>query len=221
MGRCHIFALPRVLLVAGVRWEPQRLGERKRDKSQRQAGCLPEGKAEEKMGTPEGGDMLEKSTDNSDQSVEEVFAAYGNMLYRIAFVMMKNTFDAEDVVQDTLIKYMEQGERGKTFETEEHRKAWLIRVAVNLCKNRLRFYKNHPKIGMEELSRYYEEKEDTRLMDSLLLLPCKYREVLVLHYVEGYQGKEIAEMLKLSESAVRKRLERGREKLREVWRETE
>ena len=73
--------------------------------------------------------MLEKRTDSPDQNVEEIFRTYGNMLYRIAFVMMKNVFDAEDVVQDTLIKYMEQRERGKSFETEEHRKAWLIRVA--------------------------------------------------------------------------------------------
>ena len=164
---------------------------------------------------------MDKTTDCPDQSVEEVFQVYGNMLYRIAFVMMKNAFDAEDVVQDTLIKYMEHTESGKAFETEEYRKAWLIRVDINLCKNRLRFYKNHPKIGMEELSRYYREKEDTRLMDSLLLLPSKYREVLLLHYVEGYQGKEIAGMLKLSESAVRKRLERGREKLRAMLEEKE
>lgn len=173
------------------------------------------------MGTPEGGDTLDKRTDSPDQSVEEVFQEYGNMLYRIAFVMMKNAYDAEDVVQDTLIKYMEQRERGKSFETEEHRKAWLIRVDSNLCKNRLRFYKNHPKISMEQLSRYYEKEEDTELMDSLLLLPSKYREVLLLHYVEGYQGREIAGMLGLSESAVRKRLERGREKLRGLLQETE
>lgn len=168
------------------------------------------------MGTPEGGDMLEKKTDKPNQSVEEVFQEYGNMLYRIAFVMMKNAFDAEDVVQDTLIKYMEHTERGKDFETEEHRKAWLIRVDSNLCKNRLRFYKNHPKISVEQLSRYYEEKEDLRLMDSLLLLSQKYREVLLLHYVEGYQSREIAEMLSLSEATVRKRMERGRRKLREI-----
>lgn len=164
--------------------------------------------------------MLEKRTNSPDQSVEGVFETYGNMLYRIAFVMMKNAFDAEDVVQDTLIKYMEHKESGKSFEAEEHRKAWLIRVDINLCKNRLRFYKNHPKIGMEQLSRYYEEQEDIRLMDSLLLLPAKYREVLLLHYVEGYQGKEIAGMLKLSEAAVRKRLERGREKLRGILKES-
>ena len=152
--------------------------------------------------------------------VEEIFQEYGNMLYRIAFVMMKNTFDAEDVVQDTLIRYMEQTKQKKIFETEEHRKAWLIRVDINLCKNRLRFYKNHPRISMEQLAQYYEREEDTRLMDSLLLLPQKYREVLLLHYVEGYQGKEIAEMLSLSETAVRKRMERGRNGLRELLEET-
>ncbi len=106
------------------------------------------------------------------------------------------------------------------FRSEEYRKAWLIRVDSNLCKNRLRFYKNHPRISVEELSRYYEKEEDTRLMDSLLLLPTKYREILLLHYVEGYQGREIAEMLGLSEAAVRKRLERGREKLRGLLKET-
>ena len=139
--------------------------------------------------------------------VEEIFQEYGNMLYRIAFVMMKNTFDAEDVVQDTLIRYMEHTRRKKIFETEEHRKAWLIRVDINLCKNRLRFYKNHPRISMEQLAQYYEREEDTRLMDSLLP-------------VEGYQGKEIAEMLSLSETAVRKRMERGRNGLRELLEET-
>ena len=160
-----------------------------------------------------GGDRLDKMTDSLEWSVERVFQEYGNMLYRIAFVMMKNAFDAEDIVQDTLIKYMECRKR---FDTEEYRKAWLIRVAINLCKNRLRFYKNHPKISMEQLSRYYETREDTELMDALLLLPEKYREILLLHYIEGYQSKEIAKMLTLSEAAVRKRLERGRKKLGEM-----
>ena len=156
---------------------------------------------------------MDEMRDGADRSVEEVFFAYGNMLYRVAFVMMKNAFDAEDIVQDALIKYMECRKR---FDTEEYRKAWLIRVTINLCKNRLRFYHNHPKISVEQLSRYSETREDTELMDSLLLLPEKYREILLLHYIEGYQGKEIAKMLTLSEATVRKRLERGRKKLGEL-----
>ena len=160
---------------------------------------------------------MDEKRDGADRCVEEVFHEYGNMLYRIAFVMMKNAFDAEDIVQDTLIKYMECR---KHFDTEEYRKAWLIRVTINLCKNRLRFYRNHPKISMEQLSQYYQTREDTELMDSLLLLSEKYREILLLHYIEGYQGKEIAAMLKLSETTVRKRLERGRKKLGELLERT-
>ena len=101
---------------------------------------------------------MNEMRDGADRSAEEVFFQYGNMLYRIAFVMMKNAFDAEDIVQDTLIKYMECRKR---FDTEEYRKAWLIRVTINLCKNRMLFYRNHPKISVEQLSRYYETREDT------------------------------------------------------------
>lgn len=146
------------------------------------------------------------------ESVEAVFARYGSMLYRIAFVMMKNQYDAEDTVQDTLIKYIEHR---KAFQGEEHCKAWLIRVTINGCKNRLRFYRNHPDISMDELSSYYARSEDMEVMEHLMELPRKYREVLMLYYVEGYQSKEIAALLKVTESAVRKRLERGRKQLNE------
>lgn len=150
--------------------------------------------------------------DKTHKCVEEIFEEYGNMLYRIAFVMMKNQYDAEDAVQDTLIKYMEHR---KGFEGEEHCKAWLIRVTVNVCKNKLRFYQNHPGISMEELSACYETREEAEVMERLMRLPRKYREVLTLYYVEGYQSKEIAALLKITESAVRKRLERGRRQLNE------
>lgn len=167
----------------------------------REAGCI----------TYKGGDRLDTG-DKAPESVEAVFARYGNMLYRTAFVMMKNQYDAEDAVQDTLIKYME---RRKAFEGEEHRKAWLLRVTINGCKNRLRFYRNHPDVSMEELSSYYEKHEEMEVMEQLLQLPGKYREVLMLHYVEGYQSSEIAGLLKITEAAVRKRLERGRRQLKE------
>lgn len=150
--------------------------------------------------------------DKAYKSVETVFEEYGNMLYRIAFVMMKNQYDAEDAVQDVLIKYME---KRREFEGEEHCKAWLIRVTINVCKNKLRFYRNHPDISMQELSDHYETKEDTEVMEHLLKLPRKYREVLMLYYVEGYQCREIAALLKTTESVVRKRLERGRKQLHE------
>ena len=148
--------------------------------------------------------------EQSRERVQEVFERYGNMIYRTAFVLMKNKYDAEDAVQDVLIRFMECR---KSFQEEEHRKAWLIRVTINICKNKLRFYHNHPGISMEELSARYEEPEDLHIMEYLLALPCKYREVLLLYYVEGYPCREIARLLRASEAAVRKRLERGRKQL--------
>ena len=84
-------------------------------------------------------------------SAEEVFNQYGNMLYRIAFVMLGSEQDAEDAVQDTLIRYME---RKKEFQDETHQKAWLIRVTINLCKNRLLFKQRHPQVEFHELTKY-------------------------------------------------------------------
>ena len=144
------------------------------------------------------------------ESVEKIFRQYGNMLYRTAFVLMKNKYDAEDAVQDALIRYMECR---KTFVQEEQRKAWLLRVTINLCKNKLRFYRNHPGISMEELSLWYETAEERQVMTHLLELPRTDREVLLLHYVEGYRCGEIAGLLRCTETAVRKRLERARKQL--------
>jgi len=147
-------------------------------------------------------------------SVEEVFSVYGNMLYRTAYVMLRNRQDSEDVVQDTLIKYMEHR---KGFQDGSHRKAWLLRVCINLCRNKLLFQSRHPQIELKELELIYQKEEDLYLMEALMELPKSLKEVLLLHYVEGYLAKEIAEMLRLSEPAVKKRLERGRKKLKEAY----
>lgn len=142
--------------------------------------------------------------------VEEVFEVFGSMLYRIGIVMLKSRHDAEDAVQDTLIKYMEHQDK---FQDREHIKAWLLRVNINICKNKLRFYQKHPFISMEQLGVVCKREEEHRLMEALLELPSKYKEVFLLYYVEGYKIRETAEILKISEAAVKKRLERGREKL--------
>lgn len=145
--------------------------------------------------------------------IEEIFREFGNMLYRVSVVMLRSRHDAEDAVQDTLIKYME---RRKEFESRDHLKAWLLRVDINICKNKLRFYQRHPSIPLEELGMAYQYKEDCILMEALMELPVTYKEIFLLYYVEGYKIREISEILKVSESAVKKRLERGREKLNEL-----
>lgn len=146
-------------------------------------------------------------------SVEEVFLRYGSMLYRIAVVMLQSTHDAEDVVQDTLIRYME---RKKGFHDQNHEKAWLIRVTINLCKNRLLFARRHPQVELSQLTRSYENAEDRGLMECLLKLPRVHREVLLLYYVMGYSIREAAKILQVTEGAMKKRLERGRRRFKEI-----
>ena len=147
-------------------------------------------------------------------NVEAVFESYGNMLYRTSFILLRNRQDAEDVLQETLIKYMEQAHKNETrWQDEEHIKAWLLRVSINLCKNRLRSAKRRAAVPLEQIGLSYEKEEDGRLMEALLQLPPKYKAVFLLYYVQGYQIKETAGILKLSEAAVKKRLERGRGKL--------
>lgn len=115
--------------------------------------------------------MIEQS------SIEEIFQKYGEMLYKICIVMLKKTYDAEDTVQDVLIKYMT---KNPLFETYEHEKAWLIRVTMNLCKDKLRFYKQHPYINIETIkTTYSEDSIDRQIFDILLELPPKYKAVLL------------------------------------------
>ena len=83
-------------------------------------------------------------------------------------VMLGSSHDAEDVVQDTLIRYMEHG---KPFRDKNHEKAWLVRVTVNLCKNRLLFARRHPQVEYSELAEYGQDQKDSCLMECLMKLP--------------------------------------------------
>jgi len=150
------------------------------------------------------------SRKNNNEAAGEVFTLFGSILYRNAIIMLRDQQDAEDIVQDALIKYMEHTAQ---FYDDEHKKAWLIRVNMNLCKNKLRYNKYRSYLPLEQLGIPYEMEHERLLMEVVLELPCKYKEIILLHYVEGYQVKEIAEILKLTESAVKKRMERARCKL--------
>lgn len=149
-------------------------------------------------------------------TVEEAVCKYSNTLYKICIVMLCSEQDAQDAVQDTFVRYME---KQPEFADEEHEKAWLIQVASNISRDMLRFRIRHPKISIEQIADDYITPGQTELLTELLELPIKYRTVVYLHYVEGYRIREIAAILKLTEPAVKKRLQRGREQLRLAWKE--
>ena len=148
--------------------------------------------------------------------IETVINKYGNMLYRLCVLMLKNESGAEDTVQDTIIQYYR---KSPTFANAEHEKAWLIRVATNKCRDLLRFRVRHPLIDDDYLEKIPCSTSDSGIIDALASLPEKFRLVLTLHYIEGYRVEDIAKIISRTPSAVKMRLRKGRKLLETIYRE--
>ena len=143
---------------------------------------------------------------------DAIITKHENKLFRTALAILGNRADAEDVVQDAFIKLFE---KQYNFESPEHEAAWLIRVTVNLCKNRLRSYWWKRTVPL--LDTYPAQNDDQlEMMQTVLALPSKYRGVIHLFYYEGYSTKEIAEITEQKESTVRQQLTRARRMLKDV-----
>ncbi len=140
----------------------------------------------------------------------EYICRYGNTVMRAAYSYVQNIPDSEDITQEAFLRLFGCD---KQFRDEEHVKAWLIRVAVNLAKDKTRSVWVRSR---SELSDTIPTKtpEENGLSEALDKLEGKYRIVVYLHYYEGYSVKETAALLKITESNVKTRLKRAREKLR-------
>lgn len=152
------------------------------------------------------------------QSIDCVRAAvcnYGDMLYRLCFVMLRNTADAEDAVQETFIAYTT---KSPVFSDKEHEKAWLLKVASNKCRDMLRFRNRHQLTELSGLEAVVQDDESSHILEALMELPEKFRLVLTLYYIDEYKVKEIAEIIKKTPSAVKMRLQKGRKLLEEKYR---
>ncbi|MDO4490846.1 MAG: sigma-70 family RNA polymerase sigma factor [Lachnospiraceae bacterium] len=149
-------------------------------------------------------------------SVEQALDQYGNAILRLAYSYLHNMSDAEDILQDTLIKYMQTAPE---FENEAHRKAWLLRVAANLSKNRIQYNQLRETDELAETLIAEVKNDLSFLWEAVKALPHKYREAIHLFYQEGYSSKEISRILRRNESSIRSDLRRGREKLKEILKE--
>ena len=152
----------------------------------------------------------------TDKDLEETLEKYSDTLYKICFLILKNEYDVKDVLQETFIKYMTKAPQ---FESEDHKKAWLIKVSQNKCKEFLRFHKRHAAVPLEEVEQNVSVTDGmgSETIETLSLvwdLNYKLKSVVILYYIEGYSVKETAEILGISEAAVKKRLERARKELR-------
>ena len=150
--------------------------------------------------------------------VQQLIECYQNSLYAAAFNTCQNQMDAEDMVQETFVQYYTNK---KEFENEQHIRAWLLRVVINKAKNINRTFwkKNRCSLEdyMETLS--FPDSQSRDLVEEVMKLPDKFRIVIHLFYYEDYSVREIAVILKLSESNVKTRLSRGRALLRNSLKE--
>ncbi len=142
--------------------------------------------------------------------------SYGDSILRLSFSYLHNMADAEDVVQETLIKYMKTA---PTFENEAHEKAWLLRVAANISKNKIDYNKVRQTDELDERLVADEREDLSFVWEAVSSLPDNMRDVIHLFYHEGYSTKEIASILDRNESTVRSDLKRGRDKLKLVLKE--
>ena len=155
---------------------------------------------------------------------QTVIQMYQDNLFRIAFSICQNREDAEDVVQETFLRYHSGA---VDFNDEMHIRAWLIRVAINKAKNCNHTFWRKNKLSLEDYMETltFETPESENLFETVMKLPEKYRIVIHLFYYEDYAIREIAEILHLSESNVKVRLSRGRvllkQSLKEEWEDDE
>ena len=151
-----------------------------------------------------------------DRMAAEALDTYGNAILRCAYSYLHNMADAEEILQDTLLKMLTAA---PDFESEAHKKAWLLRVAANLSKNRIEYNALRDCDELDD-SLAAEGREDLSFVwEAVKALPTQYREVIHLHYYEGYSTEEIAKILGRNPSTVRSDLRRGREKLKSLLKE--
>lgn len=139
---------------------------------------------------------------------------YKNMVYRTALHALGSSQDADDAVQEVFLRLFNC--RG-TFESEEHLRRWLLRVAVNYCRDVLRSPWRKRRVSWEEVPEVpvFDRPEQAALYREVMALPEKYRTVLNLFYYEELSVKEIGELLGLETSSVTTRLARARRRLKE------
>ena len=137
---------------------------------------------------------------------------YSDQLLRLAYSLLNNVPDAQDVCQEALLKGLDHAD---DFESREHERAWLIRVTINLCKNLRRSPWRTRTVGLDTVAEQAAfQPEEGGVLEEVQQLPAKYREVLVLYYYMGYDTNEIADILGIRAEAVRARMSRARQKLR-------
>lgn len=153
---------------------------------------------------------------NTEADAERILKDYGNSILRMAYSYLHNMSDAEDILQDTLIRYLQ---KMLDFADKNHEKAWLLCVAANLSKNKIDYNRLRDTDELDENLIAKERGDLSFVWEAVKELPPNYSEVIHLFYHEGYATSEIAKILRRKESSIRSDLRRGREKLKIILKE--
>lgn len=149
----------------------------------------------------------------SEEEVNRAIGRYADTVRRLCVIHLKNHADTEDIFQDVFLKYVLSS---VSFESEEHERAWFIRVTINACRDLLRRFFRSRVVSIDEIAEQAApENEDHReVIEAVQSLPERYRDVLYLHDYEGYTAPEIAGILGRNVNTVYTLLKRAREMMR-------
>lgn len=150
----------------------------------------------------------------SEQEANRAIERYSDTVRRLCMVHLKNYADTEDIFQTVFLKYVLSS---VSFESEEHEKAWFIRVTINACKDLLKSFFRSRTISLEEVLEQPSKlaPDHREVLEAVLSLPQKYRDVVYLHYFEDYTAPQISRILGRNENTVYTLLTRSRKMLRE------
>lgn len=137
---------------------------------------------------------------------------YSDMVRRICFLYLKNSSDVDDIFQEVFLALLKNE---TVFESADHEKAWLIRVTINKCKDLLKSYWHRNVDSLEDKEVVFETKSENELMQVVLSLPSKYKDVIYLFYYEDYTVPEIAKLFNEKENTIYSKLHRARNLIKE------
>ncbi len=151
----------------------------------------------------------------TDDCFEQVMEKYSELIYRVAYANVRIKADADDVFQEVWSRYYQ---KNKTFESEEHRRNWLINVTLKCCKKIYSSARYKRTVLTDDLSLLQSQlpHKDFEIYNAVTNLPEKYRTPIYLYYYEGFSVNEISQMTNTNASTVRSHMKRGREKLKDI-----
>ena len=150
----------------------------------------------------------------SEQEINAAIDRYADTVRRLCMIQLKNYADTEDIFQNVFLKYALSS---RSFESPEHEKAWFIRVTINACKDLIKSFFRSRTVSLDQLMEQPGQLlEDNReVLEAVISLPRKYREVIYLHYYEGYTAPQISEILGKNTNTVYTLLARSKNLLKE------